>query len=64
VTTVANKVQFDESEIAADETARVARVLAVLIRAGVLKWSATSGAPVTGRRDELTDSIEAWLRNG
>jgi hypothetical protein len=61
---MANKPQFDDTEINADEISRVARVLAVLIRAGVLQWSSAAGAPVTGRRDELTGDVEEWLRHG
>jgi hypothetical protein len=75
-----NKVQFDESGIEADEIARVAAVLAALIRAGeitrvaavlatlvqagALGWSSAAGTPVTGRRDKLTAEVEAWIRHG
>jgi len=47
-----------------DAIGQVAAVMAALIRSGALQWSSVSGAPVTGRRDELAGDVERWLRDG
>ena len=48
----------------ADTLRQISVVIATLIRSGALQWSSVSGAPVTGRRDELAGAVEEWLRHG
>ena len=61
---MANKAKVHVADLDQDETARVADVIAALVRSGALKWSALARQPVTGQRSELNSEVEEWLRNG
>jgi hypothetical protein len=59
---VANVAKNHDQQVEQDPIGRLAEVIAELIRAGALKWSAHAGKPVT-RPGKLDPEVEQWLRD-
>ena len=60
---MANVARNHDQQVEQDVIGRLAEVIGMLIRAGVLQWSAHAAKPVT-RPGTVEASIEKWLRDG
>ena len=60
---MANVAREHDQQVEQDIIGRLAEVIGVLIKAGILKWSAHAAKPVT-QPGTVEASIEKWLRDG